>query len=407
MRTLPFHSGDVYAACVNLASPHTPIDRWALSPDVKHLNHGSFGGCPLDVIEAADAWRERLEAAPMQFFVLDWQTEIDRARDALATFLRAPGERLAFVPNATTGVAIALASSQIAAGDELITTSHAYRACKNQLDRLAAARGARVVVVPIALPFDADAFAAAFTAAITARTKLALLDHITSPTALRLPLDRLLAPLAARGVQIIVDGAHAPGQIALDVGAQLDAGVTWYTGNSHKWLCAPKGTGFLVAAASAPPLQPVITSHGASAEYGPANRFHAELDWMGTHDPTPHLTVPTAIATIAELANGWAHVVARNHALAIELRDRLVAALDASVLGPEDAIGTMAAVPITLPPNTKPLALEQQLLRDGWEIPIVDFAGGALVRISAHLYNHAEEADALAAKLRSLGVTGR
>jgi isopenicillin-N epimerase len=392
---------------VKLATPHTPIDRWALSPEVRHLNHGSFGGCPLDVIEAADAWRERLESAPMQFLVLDWQTEIDRARDVLATFLRAPSERLAFMPNATTGVAIALASSQVHSGDELITTSHAYRACKNQLDRLAHARGARVVVVPIALPFDEDAFADAFTAALTPRTKLALLDHITSPTALRLPLDRLIGTLAAREIQIIVDGAHAPGQLALDVGAHLAAGVTWYAGNSHKWVCAPKGTGFLIAAPSAPPLQTVITSHGASSDYGPSNRFHAELDWMGTHDPTPHLTVPTAIATIADAGNGWAHVIARNHALAVEMRNRLVANLGASAIAADHVIGTMAAVPITLPANVKPLALEKQLLADGWEIPIVDFPEGALVRISAHLYNHADEADALATKLRSLGVTGR
>jgi isopenicillin-N epimerase len=392
---------------VKLASPHTPIDRWALSPDVRHLNHGSFGGCPLDVIDVADAWREKLESAPMQFFVLEWQTEIDRARDVLASFLRAPAERLAFMPNATTGVAIALASSAIDSGDELITTSHAYRACKNQLDRIARARGARVVVVPIALPFDEDAFVDAFIAALTPRTKLALLDHITSPTALHLPLDRLLGTLASRNIQVIVDGAHAAGQIALDVGAQLAAGATWYAGNSHKWVCAPKGTGFLAASPSAPPPQPVVTSHGASTEYGPPNRFHAELDWTGTHDPSAHLSVPTAIATIAEAGNGWAHVIARNHALAIEMRKRLVDGLGASMLAPDGVIATMAAVPIVLPANTTPLALEKLLLREGWEIPIVDFTDGALVRISAHLYNHADEADALAAKLRSLGVRGR
>jgi isopenicillin-N epimerase len=392
---------------VKLASPHTPIERWALSPDDKHLNHGSYGGCPLEVIDAADAWRDRLEAAPMRFLVLDWQDEIDRAREALATFLRAPSDRLAFMPNATTGVAVALASSRVEAGDELVTTSHAYRACKNQLDRLAAARGAKVVVVPITLPFDRDALVDAFTAALTPRTKLALLDHITSPTALVLPMDRLIAACAARGIAIVVDGAHAPGQLALNVGALLAAGVTWYAANNHKWLCAPKGTGCLVAAPSAPPLQPVVTSHGASPEYGPTNRYHAELDWMGTHDPSAHLSVPTAIATLAEMGNGWAHVVARNHALAVEMRRRLADGLGAARLAHDEDLGTMAAVPITLPAGVKPLALEKQLLRDGWEIPIVDFRDGAIVRISAHLYNHADEADALAAKLHSHGVTGR
>ncbi len=389
------------------ASPHTPLERWALSPDVMHLNHGSYGGCPREVIEAANAWRARLEAAPMKFFVLDWQDELDGARELVAGFLRAPSERLVFVSNATTGTAIALASSQVGPGDELVTTEHAYRACKNQLARLAAARGARVVVVPIALPFEPDALVDSLRAALTPKTKLALLDHVTSPTALRMPLDRIVPLLAERGIAIVVDGAHAPGQLDLDISALLAAGVTWYAGNSHKWVCAPKGTGFLVASASAPPLAPVITSHGASSEYGPANRFHAELDWTGTHDPTSHLCVPTALATIAEMGNGWAHVIARNHALVVEMRQRLADALGASRLARDEDLGTMAALPIALPPNTTPLALEKRLLADGWEIPIVDFAHGPLVRVSAHLYNHPDEADALAAKLRALGVTGR
>ena len=383
------------------------LDLWALSPDVVHLNHGSFGGCPHAVLAAANDWRTRLESSPMRFLVLEWQAELDRARDALAAFLRAPSERLVFLPNATTATAIALGSMSIDTGDELLTTNHAYRACKNQLLRFAEARGARVVTVPIALPFDADATVDAITRAVTPRTKLALLDHITSPTALHMPLDRLVHPLASRGIAVLIDGAHAPGQIALDVGALLDAGVTWYAGNNHKWVCAPKGSGFLVAAASAPPLRSLVTSHGASPEYGPANRLHAELDWLGSHDPTPHLTVPAAIATIAEIGNGWAHVIARNQALAIEMRDRLVEALGATAIAPDEALGTMAAIPIALPPNTAPLALERRLLVEGWEIPIVDFVHGPLVRISAHLYNHADQADKLAAKLRSLGVRGR
>lgn len=398
-----------YAARVDLASPHTPLDRWALSPDVRHLNHGSFGGCPLAVIDAAQAWRTRLEAAPMRFFVLDWQDELDRARTLVADFLRAPAERLAFVPNATTGIAIALASCAptLQPGDELLTTEHAYRACKNQLARLAAARGARIVTVPVDLPYDPDALVDAIGTALTPRTRLALLDHITSPTALVLPLARIVPLLAARDITVIVDGAHAPGQLGLDVGALLAAGVTWYAGNHHKWLCAPKGSGFVAASDRALPPAPVVTSHGASAEYGPANRFHAELDWMGTHDPTPHLCVPTALATIAELGNGWAHVIRRDHALVLELRARLADALGASPLAADADVGTMAALPITLPPNTTPLALEHQLLADGWEVPIVDLARGPLVRVSAHLYNHADEADALAAKLHSLGVAGR
>jgi isopenicillin-N epimerase len=384
------------------------VQDWALDPAIVHLNHGSYGGCPRAVLDAAAGYRARLEASPMRFLVLEWQAEIDRARAALAGFLRVPDDRLAFMPNATTACAIALQSTPLAAGDEIVTTDHAYRACRNQLARLAAARGAVVRVVPIALPFDADQLVSAFTAVLAPRTKLALIDHITSPTALRVPLERLTAICADRDIALVVDGAHAPGQIDLDVGALLAAGVTWYAGNNHKWLCAPKGTGFLVAARSAPPLAPVVTSHGASPEYGPPNRFHAELDWMGTHDPSAHLAVPTAIAEVARLGGGWPAVYARNHALAIELRARLVAHMGGGtrhLLAPNDALGTMASIPITVP--GKPFDLQVQLLRDGWEVPIVDFHSGPLVRVSAHLYNEPAQADALAAKLRGLGVALR
>jgi isopenicillin-N epimerase len=391
---------------VNRREPHSPLALWALAADVQHVNHGSFGGCPTTVIDAANRWRARLEAAPMQFLVLEWQDHIDRARDMLATFLHAPVDRVAFIPNATTGVAIALASTRLAAGDEVLITDHAYRACKNQLLRIADDRGVRIVTATLPLPFDADAAVDAIVAAVTPHTKLALLDHVTSPSALVLPLQRIVSALSARGIAVIVDGAHAPGQLELDVGALLDAGVTWYAGNNHKWLCAPKGTGFVVASPNAA-LRPVVTSHGASASYGPANRYHAELDWMGTYDPSPHLAVPTAIETLAELGNGWRHVIARNHALAIEMRARLAAALGATALAPDDALGSMAAVPVTLPPNTEALALEKRLLAEGWELPIVDFVHGTLVRISAHLYNHADQADAAAQKLLSLGVRGR
>jgi isopenicillin-N epimerase len=392
---------------MKLDEPASSLDRWALSPDIHHVNHGSYGGCPLGVIDAATTWRERLESAPMKFFVLDWQRELDAAREVLGEFLRAPTSRLAFVPNATTGVAIALASQPIEAGDEIVTTDHAYRACFNQLARIAHARGLTIRLVKIPLPFDADATVAAFTAAINPRTKLAVIDHITSPTALVLPLERIVPLFEVRGIAVIVDGAHAPGQLAVNVGDLLDAGVTWYAGNNHKWLCAPKGTGFLAASQRAPAPSPVITSHGASAEYGPPNRFQAELDWMGTHDPTPHLTVPTAVATLADYGNGWHHIIARNHALVLELRDRLADDLGATALAGDDDLGTMASLAIELPPNTKALDLEMRLLAEGWEVPIVSFHAGPLVRISAHLYNHAHQAAQLAKKLRSVGVTGR
>ena len=394
----------------------TPLDAWALDPAITHLNHGSFGGCPRAVLAAADTLRARLEAAPMRFLVREWQPLLDTARARIAAFVNADPAGLVFVPSATTGVATALASlaDTLAPGDELLTTSHAYRACKNQLARLADARGAHVVIAPLALPFDADAWVAAIAAATTARTRIALLDHVTSPTALCLPIERIVPALVARGIHVVVDGAHAPGQLALDVGALVAAGVSYYTGNHHKWLCGPKASGFLVAApAVAARTRPLVTSHGASAEYGGANRLHAELDWCGTHDPTPHLAVPAALDAVATLGGGWPATRARNHALAVEMRARLIDGLGGAgsakrhVIAPADALGAMAAVPVALPAGTTPLALQAQLLDTGWEVPIVDFATGPLVRVSAHLYSEAAQVDALARELHARGVTLR
>jgi isopenicillin-N epimerase len=385
--------------------PVSPLAAWSLDPQIVHLNHGSYGGCLRTVTDAAAAWRARLEAAPMRFMVLDWQPALDHARGALAAFVGADPARTVMLPSSTTGVAIALASATLAAGDEILTTDHAYRACMNQLTRLAAAHGATIKVVAVPMPFDAGAFVDAVTRAITPRTRLALFDHITSPTAIVLPIAELVARCRARGIQTVIDGAHAPGQLALDVTA---IGATWYIGNCHKWLCAPKGSGFLTVAPDAA-AHPVITSHGASPEYGPANRLHAELDWAGTHDPSAHLAVPTAIADVGHAGGGWPAILARNHALVLALRDRLIDALGgrATRIAPDAALGCMAAVPIALPAGVAPFALQTRLLEDGWEIPIVDHASGLYVRLSAHLYNHEAEADLLAGKLRALGVTLR
>jgi isopenicillin-N epimerase len=230
--------------------------------------------------------------------------------------------------------------------------------------------------------------------AITPRTKLAHLDHITSPTALVFPLARLVPLFGNRGIPVLVDGAHAAGQLPLAVDG---IGATWYVGTNHKWVCGPKASGFLVTQT---PMRPLVTSHGANPNHGPANRLHAELDWAGTYDAAAQLAVPTAIAAVGSEGGGWPAVYERNHALALALRDRL----GGTVLAPADAIGTMAALPIELPAGVTPLALQKRLLADGWEVPIVDFPGRPLVRVSAHLYNTVEQADALAAKLHELGA---
>ncbi|HEY4241797.1 MAG TPA: aminotransferase class V-fold PLP-dependent enzyme [Kofleriaceae bacterium] len=377
--------------------PVSPLAHWALDPAILHLNHGSYGGCLRRVLDDAAAFRARMEAAPMTFFVAEWQPALDRARTAFARFVRAPDSRLAFLPSATTGTAIALASAALGPGDEVLVTSQTYRAVANQLART----GAHPVVVAVPLPFDPDELVDRVRRAITPRTRLALLDHVTSGTACIFPIERLL-PLFA-GIPVLVDGAHAAGQIDLDVGALFALGATWYAGNCHKWLCAPKSAGFLATAEHAT-ARPVITSHGASPEYGPANRYHAELDWPGTHDPSPYLAVPSAIEHVGAAGGGWDALRARNHALALRLRDRLADAMGATPapLAPDDSFGAMVTVPISLPAPAAQIQL--QLLARGCEVPVIDLPGCPLVRLSAHLYTGEADADALATHLRAVGV---
>lgn len=384
-----------------------PLAAFALDPTVLHWNHGSFGACPRAVLAAQDAARARLEAAPMRYFVVEHEPALAAVRDALGAFVGASADRLALVPNASTAVATALAALPLSAGDEVVTTDQAYRACRNQLDRVAAATGARVVVAPIALPLlDAAQPIAAVLARVGPRTRAVLVDHVTSPTAIVVDVAALLAALPSE-IAVIVDGAHAPGMVPL----ALDRlGPTYYAGNLHKWVCAPKGAAFLYVAPSArAATRPLVVSHGATA---PGDRFRAEHDWTGTADPSAHLALPTALATVAALGGGWDAIYARGRALARAAALALADALDGDpILGPAAVAQTgaaMAAVAVTLPDGARPAAVERALLERGVEVPIVDHPGSRwpLVRLSAHLYNTVDDVAPLVDHLRALGVRG-
>lgn len=378
-------------------------DAFALDPGVVHLNHGSFGACPRAVLDAQTAWRARLEAATMRFFVLEWQAAIDAARTRLAAFLAADPAGLVFVPNATTGVATAL-DALVTPGTEIVTTDHAYAACRNALDRLAAARGARVVTAHVDFPLtDPHQPVAAVLDAVTPATRVVLVDHVTSPTAIVVDVPAIVAALAPRGIEIVVDGAHAPGMLDLDLGAL--AGVAAYAGNLHKWVCAPKGAAFLwVRDDLRRRTRPLVTSHGATVPE--PDRFRAEHDWTGTHDPTAYLSVPAALDEIARLGGGWSAVRARNHALVLAMRDLLCARLGARPGALDALTGSMASIPVALP--DAPRAFERRLLETGWEVAIADAPplGGTYLRVSAHLYNTLDDAERLAGHLAALGVVG-
>ncbi len=381
---------------------------WPLDRGVTFLNHGSYGACPAEVLRYQAALRAEMEAEPVRFLGRELDDRLDAARARLGAFVGADPDDLAFVSNATGGVNAVLRSLRLAPGDELLTTDHAYQACRNTLDFVAERSGAPVVAVTLPFPVtDPQAIVDTVLAGVTPRTRLALLDHITSPTALILPLERIVAALAARGIDSVVDGAHAPGMVPLDLRA---LGAAYYSGNCHKWLCTPKGSAFLwVRRDRQADVHPLTISHGAKGERAGRSRFRLEFDWTGTQDPTAWLTVPMAIDYLAGLVpGGWPALMARNRALALEARRLLCAAVGTAPACPEEMIGSIASVILpdnrTVETGWRVRDPVQGRLFEAWgiEVPIMRWPAPPkrMVRVSAQLYNHLPQYVRLAEALR-------
>lgn len=384
-----------------------PIARglWGLDPEVLYLNHGSFGACPRPVLEYQASLREELEREPVRFLARTLGRRLDDARAELARLLGADPEGLAFVTNATTGVNTVLAAIDLAPGDELLTTDHAYNACRNALEAWGAKRGARVVVARIPFPVtDERQLVEPLLAAVGPRTRLALVDHVTSPTALVFPVREIVSALATHGVDTLVDGAHAPGTIPL---ALDELGAAYYTGNAHKWLCAPKGAAFLwVRADRREAMTPLVVSHGRNQEWPGRSRFRLEFDWTGTFDPTAWLSIPRALRTLEQaVPGGWPAIMSRQRELALAARARIARRLEVPLPCPDSMIAAMASV--LLPPGTRdsPAARlsHDQLIDLAYEHHRIecfffrrDPAGPLLVRLSAAVYNALGEFERLA-----------
>jgi isopenicillin-N epimerase len=381
-------------------------ELWPLERGLVFLNHGSFGACPTEVLRHQATLRAEMETEPVRFLSRELDDRLDPARAVLAAFVGADPDDLAFVTNATSGINAVLRSRVFAAGDELLTTDHTYNACRNTLNFVAELAGARVIVATVPFPVASpDEVVDAVLAKVTPRTRLALLDHVTSPTALILPVERLIAELVARGVDVLIDGAHAPGMLPLNLAT---LGATYYSGNCHKWLCAPKGSAFLWTRRDRQPdVRPLTISHGANAVRPGRSRFRLEFDWTGTSDPTAWLTVPKAIEYLGTLVpGGWPALMARNRALALAARRLLCVAAGTPPPCPDDMIGSIASV--RLPDGSaevgwrRPDPLQQRLFED-WriEVPVMSWpaAPWRLVRISAQLYNRPEHYERLAQAL--------
>lgn len=385
--------------------------HWTLDTDVVFLNHGSFGACPWSVQRYQQTLRERIERQPVEFYVRDLEAFLDDARQSLAEFINCPTDDLAWVPNITTGVNAVIRSLRFAPGDELLVSNHEYNACRNAFEFVAARDDAKVVVAEV--PFPISGFEAAhdaIMARVTDRTRIALLDHVTSQTGLIMPLETLIPALRERGIQTLIDGAHAPGMIDLDVQA-LDA--DYYTANCHKWICAPKGAGFLyVRPELQEQIRPTVISHGANSPRTDRSRFLIEFDWPGTWDPTAVLCVPEALRALdSYLPGGWPAVREQNHQLAVTGRELLCDALGIEPPSPPEMLGSLASV--SLPDSTGPAPtsslygdpLQDELLqRWGIEVPLIPWPAHPkrLIRVSAQLYNERSHYELLASALREL-----
>jgi isopenicillin-N epimerase len=388
-------------------------DRWALDPDVVFLNHGSFGACPRVVLDAQAELRARLERDPIHFFNRELEGRLDDAAATLAAFVGADAADLVFVSSATAGISAALRSLRLAPGDELLTTDHAYGACHNALAWVAERSGARVVVARLPFPLaSADEAEQAILSAVTPRTRLALLDHVSSPTGLIFPIGRLVEALNARGVDTLVDGAHAPGMVPLDL---RTLGAAYYTGNCHKWLCAPKSAGFLhVRRDRQQEVVPLAISHGLTSRRRNRSRFQLLFGWTGTVDPTPALCVPEALRTMAAmLPGGWPEVMAHNHALVLQGRDRLCAFARTAPPAPDRMLGSMATVPLPFPSPDESAGLDPlgETLWADHRIEVPVFSWGTpprrFIRISAQLYNTIDEYDRLVSALAAAAERDR
>lgn len=370
--------------------------EFGLDPAFLTVNHGSYGATPLAVLEEQGRWRRALEAQPTRFMGRDYPPAARAAAGVLAGVLGAEARDVAFVENATTGCNAVLRSLRFQPDDEIVVLGHGYGAVVKTVRHIVAQTGARMVVAPSPFPRpDEGAIVAALAGALGARTRLVVLDHITSHSALVLPLARMVAACREAGAPVLVDGAHGPGQVPLDVAA---LGADYYVGNCHKWLMAPKGAGFLWAApARQAGLHPVTISHG----YGQG--FLPEFDWIGTRDPSSWLAVPAAIAFFDRL--GGAALMRRNAALAREATAFLVDALGTEPGAEAAQMAAMGLVRLPLAGHVdeaRALALRERLLDAGTDAPVNAIDGAAWMRISAQAYNEMADFERLAGLVRQV-----
>jgi len=367
---------------------------WRLDPDFLTVNHGSFGATPDCVLAEQDTWRDRMEAQPTRFMSTVLPDALREAATGLASFLGARCEDVVFVSNATGGCNAVLRSLSLRPGDEVLVLDHGYGAVRNAVRFVTAQVGARMTEAVIPFPrVTTDGLIGAVAAALSPSTRLAVIDHITSGSALIMPLEQIIATCHDAAVPVLIDGAHGPGHVALDL-SKLNA--DWYTGNCHKWLCAPKGCAFLwTSDGRQAETHPTVISHGFGKGY------LAEFDWTGTADPSAFLSIGAAIAFHEQL--GGASLRQRNIDLAAEAASLVARRLNTETIAPEPG-GAMRLVRLAAGPGVTAHDLRARLIKAGTDAPIHAIDGTLWLRLSAFAYNEIEDyarlADIVARVLR-------
>ena len=381
-------------------------DLFLLDPSIHFLNHGSFGACPRPVFEAYQEWQRRVERQPVLVLGREYHGLMKEARQALGAYLRAPAEDLVYVPNATHGVSIVARSLRLAPGDEVVSTDHEYGACDYAFQFTCGRAGTAYRRQPAPLPLpEEDEFVERLWQAVTPRTRLIFLSHITSPTAATFPVEAVCRRARQEGILTLVDGAHAPGQLGLDLTA---LGADYYTGNCHKWMLAPKGAGFLYARPEAQPLlEPLAVSWGygpwgggGPSDFSSGSRFIDLFEWTGTKDPAAALSVPAAIEFMQ--AQSWPAVREECRALLSRALAQVseITGLPCLYPGGEGFVQMAAA---ELPLGLDLLALKARLYDEyRVEAPLTEWGGRSFVRISVQAYNTEEDIAALAEGLHAL-----
>lgn len=373
--------------------------RWLLDPDVAHCNHGSFGAVPADVLAVQDGFRRRMVTNPMRWFSRDMPELLVEARAEVARFLRAEPDEVAFVSNVSAGVSTVLQAMPLGPGDEVLSTDHAYGAVSLAMDRLCARTGATRIIAEIPVESPDAEIVARLEARCSERTRLVVIDQVTSPTARRFPVEAV-ARLAHRfGAAVLVDGAHAVGMLDLDVPG---LGVDFWTGNLHKWPCAPAGTGALwVSPEWHDRIRPLVVSHGER------DGFPVSFDHTGTNDLSAWLAAPVALRLLGSL--GWDRVRGHNEALV-----RAAQSTVADILGipstelRHDRGLSMAIVPLPIglaDTDDAARSLHRHLADRGIELAMPRWHGRGTVRLSAHVYNCPADYERLALGIRDF-ITG-